>query len=252
MGTSAVRLQAGEKLRTGLASGAVITETIAPVPEVGLTQNKVQVRPSQAQEVPKVLTPQKNQQTGFIVVLIEGAKIMADALLRAFGRGLEPKDNPLFRGLIRGPFELCRKYAEVIYSNFLDGKKTLINSKEAKVASTRAFEHVPATMLFESNVYEGLGKIGAGFVNVLLRLGTRYGSHKAGAIDFKDFLGVGPVKEVIVKTLGRVGGLVFTENPFISRVFEQSLINTGINTKLWKYIEGNSKKEDEVNYFTAA
>lgn len=209
--------------------------------------------------ITKSLQNQKNQTSGYKVALIEATKILSDAALRALGRSLEPsgpnleiKDR-LIRGVIRGPWEAGRKLFEVISSNFLYGKEELITKDQTKVALTRAFEHVPATIIIEPNSSEGIGRLGAGLANVLLRIGTRFGSHKAGIIDWKSFLSVGPEKEIAVKTLGRAGGLLFRDNPFISRMFEQTLINTGVNHKLWNCIEGKTKPEDqEATFITAA
>ena len=164
-------------------------------------------------------------------LLTQVLRSLYDATVRGFVRYAEKFiDNKLLRILYRLPTEAARKISELAIVNILE--KRAVTSKEVITGFIRALEHIPATTLFEPNLFEGhIPRVLAGFGNALIRIATRTGFCITGAIERQDLSEKGFLDEAVSRSLLRAV-YVDSSSPVISigvRILEQALINFNLH-----------------------
>jgi hypothetical protein len=158
------------------------------------------------------------------------ARSVVDAfLLRAAPRLLETYiSNPVLRAGYRFVTEIGRKNIESVFVNYLERKP--FTAKDFKIGLSRAFEHVPATLVLEPNTFNSpVLKILAGLGNMGVRFAARLGLPKADVANPVAPNGV--MNDFFSRSVFRIFS-INSDNSligFLSRGFEQLFINLDLH-----------------------
>ena len=159
---------------------------------------------------------------------------LVDSSIRAAGRHAEAtadviSANPLIRLPFRFLTEVTRNGTSASLQGIFENKK--ITKAIWLDGAKKAFENTAATAFFEPNRFKNsFTRVGAGFANMLIRFGARFGLMVLEVISPEEMnLDIAP-DEFVSRSLGRVIK-PFSDSPIVgigSRFVEQVLINFGV------------------------
>lgn len=153
----------------------------------------------------------------------------SDILFRTAGRAFEDlwqaaQENSILKGLLRAPVELVRKSSGVGIRALLNGTKPKLDN--FKLSTMATAEQAVSVMLADHAQVAGIfPRIMTRIANGLSRIGLRLGAYNAGIIKPTEF-GDRDLKEMPTEVgIRALSSLLRFDNPHISRIAEQSLIN---------------------------
>lgn len=163
------------------------------------------------------------------------AKNIVCSAIRAAGRQLEStvdviSDNSFVRVPFRFLTEVVRNGTSSSVQNILKNKK--VSSKVWIDGVKKGLENAAATVVFEPNRYaNSLARVGAGFVNMLVRFTARLGMVALEVISPEEVIFEGMPDELVARSIGRIIK-PFSDNPMtglLTRFAEQLVINVGLD-----------------------
>lgn len=163
------------------------------------------------------------------------AKNVVCSAIRAAGRQVEStvdaiSDNSFVRVPFRFLTEVIRNGSSASVQNILENKK--VSSKVWIEGVKKGLENTAATVVFEPNRYSNsLARVGAGFVNMLIRFTARLGMVALEVISPEEISFEGMPDELATRSIGRIIK-PFSDNPMtglLTRFAEQLVINVGLD-----------------------